>query len=84
MKKALARLQGGIRPLIIEWRIDAKNDLVYVTKNRTTVDMRTPDAVVQAANEKRRVARKGCGKGGGIFGAGGPKLGADGALLPAM
>lgn len=62
LKKALARLQGGIRPLIIEWRIDAKNDLVYVTKNPTTVDMRTPDAVAQAANAKRKALEKSAGK----------------------
>ena len=62
MKKALARLQGGIRPLVIEWRIDSETDLVYVTKNHTTVDMRTPDAVAQAANAKRRAAEKEQGK----------------------
>ena len=58
LKRALARLQGGIRPLVIEWRIDSATDLVYVTKNPTTVDMRTPDAVAQAAIARRRSTEK--------------------------
>lgn len=62
LKKALIRLQGGIRPLIVSWRIDKQNDIVWVTKNATTVDMRTPDAVAQAAIAKRRAASKLGGK----------------------
>jgi len=58
LKKALTRLQGGIRPLVVKWRIDKATDVVYVTKNPTTVDMRTPDAVAQATNAKRIEADK--------------------------
>ena len=62
LKKALIRLQGGLRPLIVSWRIDKENDIVLVTKNTTTVDMRSADAVAQAANAKRRAAGKVVGK----------------------
>lgn len=58
LKKALTRLQGGIRSLIIGWRIDPETDLVYVTKNPTTVDMRTPDAIAMAVNAKRKATEK--------------------------
>ena len=58
LKKAFTRLQGGIRPLILSWRIDKENDLVLVTKNPTTVDMRTSDAAAQAANAKRTAEAK--------------------------
>lgn len=53
LKKAMEKLEGGIRPLVTYWELDPKTDILHVKKVATTVDMRAPDAV---AAEKRRVA----------------------------
>lgn len=54
LKKAFEKLEGGIRPLIVKWRIAEDTDVVHVVKNPTVVDMRTPDAVAAAAVLARR------------------------------
>jgi len=84
LKKALNKLQGGIRPLIVKWRITKETDVVHVVKNSTVVDMRTPSAVAEAANKKRKEAKKMAEQ--GVVSIGGRRhfRGADGKLLPAM
>lgn len=84
LKKALNKLQGGIRPLIVKWRITKETDVVHVVKNSTVVDMRTPSAVAEAANKKRKEAKKMAE--GGVVSIGGRRhfRGADGKILPAM
>lgn len=80
LKKAFEKLQGGVRPLVVKWRIAKDTDVVHVVKTATVVDMRSPDAVAAAANRKRQEAEKVANK------AVGRRLlrGADGRLLPAM
>lgn len=84
LKKALNKLQGGIRPLIVKWRITKETDVVHVVKNSTIVDMRTPSAVAEVANKKRKEEKKLAEK--GIVSIGGRRhfRGADGKPLPAM
>ena len=84
LKKALSKLQGGIRPLIVKWRITKETDVVHVVKNATVVDMRIPSAVEEAANKKRKEAKRVAEK--GVVSIGGRRhfRGADGKILPAM
>lgn len=84
LKKALNKLQSGIRPLIVKWRITKETDVVHVVKNSTIVDMRTPSAVAEVANKKRKEEKKLAEK--GIVSIGGRRhfRGADGKPLPAM
>jgi len=84
LKKAFKKLQGGIRPLIVKWRIAKDTDVVHVVKSPTVVDMRTADAVAVAANRKRQEAQKVAAKSVGSIGGRRLLRGADGGLLPAM
>lgn len=56
LKKAMEKLQGGIRPLIVSWRLDPKTDILHVKKVATTVDMRAAEAAAAAKFERRRTA----------------------------
>ncbi|MFD1043462.1 hypothetical protein [Pseudoxanthomonas kaohsiungensis] len=56
VKKAMAKLKCGSRPLITDFKLDETFDTLHVTKNPTTVDMRAADAVAAAAFEKRKAA----------------------------
>src|SRR5699024_604303 len=56
LKKAMAKLKDGDRPLITDFKLDEKTDTLHVTKAPTTVDMRTADAVASAAFERRKTA----------------------------
>jgi hypothetical protein len=58
LKKAMAKLKNkdGIRPLITDFKLDEKPDVLHVTKVPTTVDMRMADTAAAAAFERRRTA----------------------------
>jgi len=58
LKKAMAKLKknDGIRPLITDFMLDKKTDILHVTKVPTTVDMRTADAAAAVVFERRRSA----------------------------
>lgn len=56
LKKAMGKLQGGIRPLVVSWRLDGKTDTLHVKKVATTVDMRAAEAAAAAKFERRRAA----------------------------
>lgn len=56
LKKAMEKLEGGIRPLVVSWRLDSKTDTLHVKKVATTVDMRAAEAAAAAKFERRRAA----------------------------
>ena len=62
LKRAFKKLEGGDRPLVDKWRIDKATDVVYVEKNPTTVDMRTPEAIAQGSNARRQATEKSMNK----------------------
>lgn len=53
---AMKKLQGGIRPLILDWSLDRKTDTLIVKKAATTVDMRAAEAAAAAAFARRMAA----------------------------
>lgn len=57
LKTAFPRLRDGAAPLIKNWRIDPSTDVVYVEKNPTVVDMRSPEAVRATEFEKWKAER---------------------------
>lgn len=56
IKIAMGKLEGGIRPLVLEWKLDKKSDTLWVKKVATTVDMRAAEAAAAAAFARRMAA----------------------------
>ncbi len=56
IKGAMGKLKGGMRPLVLDWKLDKKTDTLFVKKAATTVDMRAAEAAAAAAFARRMAA----------------------------